>query len=124
MCVRLVVCICTVLVAAASGLGVGRGAYFVGSAYVQPQTAGKLAESASASAVADPAEVRFTGEVVRGQIYEHDVGHSLIFRLTPAVSDEGGGWVIGMLPSVEPPDEPLEFVEVATNEVDRRFETR
>jgi hypothetical protein len=62
----------------------------------------------------DSAEVRFTGEVLRGQIYEHDVGHNMIFRLTPAVSDEGGGWVIGMLPSVEPADESLEFVQVAT----------
>jgi hypothetical protein len=58
--------------------------------------------------------LRFTGEVLRGQIYEHEVGHNMVFRLTPAVSDQGGGWVIGMLPSVEPADEPLEFVEVAT----------
>jgi len=62
----------------------------------------------------DSAEVRFSGEVLRGQIYEHDVGHNMIFRLTPTVSVEGGGWVIGMLPSVEPADESLEFVQVAT----------
>lgn len=68
----------------------------------------------ASQAPADSAEVRFSGEVLRGQIYEHDVEHNLIFRLTPAVSDEGGGWVIGMLPSVEPADEPLEFVEIAT----------
>lgn len=77
----------------------------------QAQNAAQPAKDAPA---ADPPEIRFTGEVQRGQIYEHDVGHNLVFRLTPAVSDEGGGWVIGMLPSVEPADEPLEFVEVAT----------
>jgi len=70
--------------------------------------------SPSAPAPTDLPEVSFAGEVLRGQIYEHDVGHNMVFRLTPAVSDEGGGWVIGMLPSVEPADEPLEFVEVAT----------
>ena len=67
-----------------------------------------------ASLTADPPELRFTGEVVRGQIYEHDVGHDLVFRLTPATSDEGGGWVIGMWPTAEPADEVIEFVEVAT----------
>lgn len=62
----------------------------------------------------DPSEVRFSAEVLKGQIYEHDVGHNLVFRLTPAVSDEGGGWVIGMWPTQEPADEVLEFVEIAT----------
>ncbi|HXX45451.1 MAG TPA: hypothetical protein VEJ38_12030 [Candidatus Acidoferrales bacterium] len=110
---RLIVGLCAVLVATANGFSVRRE-IFSALALAEPQTADKPAESAPASATADPAEVRFTGEVVRGEIYEHDVGHNLVFRLTPAVSDEGGGWVIGMLPSVEPPDEPLEFVEVAT----------
>jgi hypothetical protein len=68
----------------------------------------------AAETPADPTEVHFTGEVLRGQIYEHDVGHDLVFRLTPATSDEGGGWVIGMWPTVEPPDEVIEFVEIAT----------
>jgi len=62
----------------------------------------------------DLSEAHFTGEVLRGQIYEHDVGHDLVFRLTPATSDEGGGWVIGMWPTTEPPDEVTEFVEIAT----------
>lgn len=110
---RLIVGLCAVLIATANGFSVRRE-IFSSFALAQPQTAGKPAEGAAAPATADPAEVRFTGEIVRGQIYEHDVGHNLIFRLTPAVSDEGGGWVIGMLPAVEPPDEPLEFVEVAT----------
>ena len=78
------------------------------------RAAAQKSPTSAATSPADPSEVRFTGEVVRGQIYEHDVGHDLVFRLTPATSDEGGGWVIGMLPTVEPPDEPLEFVEVAT----------
>ena len=69
---------------------------------------------ATAAEGAASSEVHFSGEVLRGQIYEHDVGHGMVFRLTPAVSDMGGGWVIGMLPSVQPADELLEFVEVAT----------
>lgn len=115
MCARLIVGFAAVLVATTNGFGVGRGLAFIGLAHVEPQAGGKLPENVADSTPSpDPPEVHFTGEVVRGQIYEHDVGHDLIFRLTPAVSDEGGGWVIGMLPSVEPPDEPLEFVEVAT----------
>jgi len=51
---------------------------------------------------------------LRGQIYEHDVGRDLVFRLTPATSEEGGGWVIGMWPTAEPADEVTEFVEIAT----------
>ena len=111
---RPIVCLCAVLVATTNGSGARRGIFFVESAHAAPQTAAKPPDHAADSAAPDPAEVRFTGEVERGQIYEHGVGHNLMFRLTPAVSDEGGGWVIGMLPSVEPPDEPLEFVEVAT----------
>jgi hypothetical protein len=81
----------------------------------KPFQKGQTTKPASTSVVAsDPSEVHFGGEALRGQIYEHDVGHNMIFRLTPAASDEGGGWVIGMLPSIEPADEPLEFVEVAT----------
>jgi hypothetical protein len=71
-------------------------------------------KSRAAPAPSDASQVQFTGEVLRGQIYEHDVGHDLVFRLTPATSDEGGGWVIGMWPTVEPPDEVIEFVEIAT----------
>jgi hypothetical protein len=70
--------------------------------------------ASAAPAPTDSSEVRFTGEVLHGQIYEHDVGHDLVFRLTPATSDEGGGWVIGMWPTTEPPDEVIEYVEIAT----------
>lgn len=97
-----------IAVALTCGLALGAGLRLRASAQSASQS------SQPPSAPADPAEVRFIGEVLRGQIYEHDVGHDLIFRLTPATSDEGGGWVIGMLPSVEPADEPMEFVEVAT----------
>ena len=74
----------------------------------------KSSKAQPSATAADPAEVRFGGEVERGQIYEHDVGHNLVFRLTPATSDEGGGWVIGIWPNVEPVDEVIEFVEIAT----------
>jgi hypothetical protein len=62
----------------------------------------------------DPPEVHFTGEVLHGQIYEHNVGHDLVFRLTPANSEEGGGWIIGIWPTTEQQDEATEFVEIAT----------
>jgi hypothetical protein len=73
--------------------------------------------SAQATPTAAPPEasqVRFEGEILRGQIYEHDIGHGLEFRLTPATSNEGGGWVIEILPSAEPSDETIEFTEIAT----------
>jgi hypothetical protein len=46
--------------------------------------------------------LRFSGEATRGQPFTRDIGHNLFFRLTPATSDEGGGWVIEILPPVEP----------------------
>lgn len=58
--------------------------------------------------------MRFEGEILRGQIYEHDIGHGLAFRLTPAASNEGGGWVIEILPTAESDDEKVEFSEIAT----------
>jgi len=67
-----------------------------------------------AAAVPDPTEIRFTGETMRGQAFTRDVGHDLTFRLTPATSDEGGGWVIEILPPVEQPDDPIEFSAIAT----------
>jgi len=72
-----------------------------------------LAASEAASALG-AAEIRFTGEAVRGQPFERDIGHNLTFRLTPATSDEGGGWVIEILPPVEQPDDPVEFSAIAT----------
>jgi hypothetical protein len=62
----------------------------------------------------DSSEVRFSGEIVRGQAFTRDVGHNLTFRLTPAASDEGGGWVIEILPPVVPADDPVEFSSIAT----------
>lgn len=72
------------------------------------------APESQTSSLADSQEVRFTGEVVRDQAFTRDVGHNLTFRLTPATSDEGGGWVIEMLPPVEPSDDPIEFAAIAT----------
>jgi len=64
---------------------------------------------------ADANEIRFSGEATRGQPFTRDVGHNLFFRLTPATSDEGGGWVIEILPPVEPAGgDPIEFAAIAT----------
>ena len=63
----------------------------------------------------DVPELRFSGEATRGQPFTRDIGHSLFFRLTPATSDEGGGWVIEILPPVEPAGgDPIEFAAIAT----------
>jgi len=75
---------------------------------------------------ADADKIHFTGEAMRGQPFTKDVGHNLFFRLTPATSDEGGGWVIEMLPPTEPAaapvdpedpkpaSDPIEFASIAT----------
>lgn len=62
----------------------------------------------------DAAEVRFAGEVIDGQPFEYEVGHGLVFRLTPLGGDAAGGWVIEIMPKVQPPDGPVEFVAIAT----------
>jgi len=72
------------------------------------------APAPASSSPSDPEEVRFTGEVVHEQPFARDVGHNLTFRLTPATADEGGGWVIEILPPVEPSDDPIEFAAIAT----------
>ena len=69
--------------------------------------------SSGAQPAAEASQIRFEGEILRGQIYEHDIGHGLEFHLTPATSNEGGGWVIEILPAVQPADE-TEFSEIAT----------
>ncbi|HXJ16467.1 MAG TPA: hypothetical protein VNM68_04630 [Candidatus Polarisedimenticolia bacterium] len=59
-------------------------------------------------------EVRFAGEVIDGQPFEYDIGHGLVFRLNPLGGNAAGGWVIEILPKVQPPDGPIEFTEIAT----------
>jgi hypothetical protein len=82
------------------------------SAALSAQTTTQPSPSASPSAAS---EIHFSGEVLHGQIFERDIGHGLLFRLTPAASDEGGGWVIQILPATETAaDDPVEFAEIAT----------
>jgi hypothetical protein len=105
------------LVATTNAPSVRRGALPASSSSAEQQTNQSNSEPAAAPTVPASdatAEVHFTGEVLHGQIYEHDIGHDMVFRLTPAVSDEGGGWVIGILPANEPVDDPIEFAEIAT----------
>jgi hypothetical protein len=100
------------MVATTNTPSVRRGSFAVSSGSAEQQNNAK--PTAPASESAPDAEVHFSGEVLRGQIYEHDIGHDMVFRLTPAVSDEGGGWVIGILPVNQPVDDPIEFAEIAT----------
>jgi hypothetical protein len=93
----------------------GAGLHQAGS--TMPQTVPQPAAAAPAPATATPpdaSEVRFAGEILRGQAFERDIGHSLLFRLTPATSEDGGGWVIEILPPMQKPDDPVEFSEIAT----------
>jgi hypothetical protein len=90
-------------VALAAGLSLPAGASPQAEAQATPQ-----------AAAPEASKIHFEGEILRGQIYEHDIGHGLVFRLTPATSEEGGGWVIQILPAVEPADETIEFTEIAT----------
>src|SRR5208282_504100 len=114
MSARLIAFVCALAAIAATNASFARRAPFLADSAAAGQQTGAHPDANASSPPADPPEVRFTGEVLRGQIYEHDIGHDLIFRLTPAVSDEGGGWVIGILPATEPSDESVEFVEIAT----------
>ena len=93
--------VCGLALAASLSLPAGAG----------PQAGGQATPQAAAP---EASQIRFEGEILRGQIYEHDIGHGLVFRLTPATSNEGGGWVIEVLPAVEPADETVEFTEIAT----------
>jgi hypothetical protein len=70
--------------------------------------------SPTAAPQPDVQELHFDGELTRGQSFTRDVGHHLTFRLTPATSDEGGGWVIEILPPMEPAGDPVEFAAIAT----------
>ena len=70
--------------------------------------------SPTAAPQPDVQELHFDGELTRGQSFTRDVGHHLTFRLTPATSDEGGGWVIEILPPIEPAGDPVEFAAIAT----------
>lgn len=114
MSARLIAFVCVLAAIATTNASFAPRGPFLADSTGAGQQDGPHPAASISSPSADPDEVRFTAEVLRGQIYEHDIGHDLVFRLTPAVSDEGGGWVIGILPAIEPSDESIEFVEIAT----------
>jgi hypothetical protein len=99
----------SISVALVSGLALGAILSLLASS--APQAEAQATPQAAAPAAS---QIRFEGEILHGQIYEHDIGHGLVFRLTPATSNEGGGWVIEILPAIQPDDETLEFTEIAT----------
>jgi hypothetical protein len=79
---------------------------------------GLAAQENSRASAAVPAtessHLQFSGEVLRGQFFARDIGHDLVFRLVPAVDDDGGGWVIEIMPKTQVSGDPLEFSAVAT----------
>jgi hypothetical protein len=90
------------------------GQAFLSSLAAVPQNVSPGTDAPAPATPPDVPELRFSGEVTRGQPFTRDVGHHLVFRLTPATSDEGGGWVIEILPPVEPSADPVEFAAIAT----------
>jgi hypothetical protein len=71
-------------------------------------------ESSAQRAAAEASEVRFSGEVLAGKRFIQDIGHGLVFGLQPLTGDGGGGWVIEIVPKVQPAGDLVEFSEIAT----------
>jgi hypothetical protein len=65
---------------------------------------------------AEKEEVDFhvAGEVTRGQTFQQDIGHGLVFRLAPPSNASDAGWLIQIVPKTEPEDGPIEFSAIAT----------
>jgi hypothetical protein len=80
--------------------------------WVPPQA--EAQSNVPVSSSAEASQVRFTGEVYDGTVFDREVGHDLVFRLTPLEGDAAGGWVIEIAPKVQPPDELAEFSAIAT----------
>lgn len=60
---------------------------------------------------AEKIDLHFVGEVARDKIFQQDIGHDLVFRLTPSPDI---GWKIEIAPKSDPDDGPVEFSAVAT----------
>lgn len=65
-------------------------------------------------AEAEKIDVHFTGEVTRGNTFQQDIGHGLVFRLAPTPGYADIGWKILIMPKDTPEDGPIEFSAVAT----------
>jgi len=70
--------------------------------------------SAAQRAAAEAADVRFSGEVLPGKAFVHEIGHGLVFGLAPLSGDGGDGWVIEVVPKGQSEDDPVEFSEIVT----------
>lgn len=55
-----------------------------------------------------------TGEVARGKTFQQDIGHGLMFMLTPPSNAPDAGWVIEIVPKTPPASGPVEFSAIAT----------
>jgi hypothetical protein len=83
-------------------------------ALCSPRSAPAQDESAAKRAAAEESEVQFSGEVLAGKRFLHDIGRGLVFGLQPLTGNGGGGWVIEILPKVQSPDDLVEFSEIVT----------
>lgn len=59
-------------------------------------------------------DAHIAGEVSRGQTFEQDIGQGLVFRLFPPADDLNAGWIIQIVPKVEPDEGSIEFSSIAT----------
>lgn len=89
-------------------------ALLLAAVFANSRCAGAQDESSAKRAAAEASEVRFSGEVLVGKQFVHDIGHGLVFGLQPLTGDGGNGWVIEIVPKVQAPDDPVEFSEIAT----------
>jgi hypothetical protein len=59
-------------------------------------------------------DAHIDGEVSRGQTFEQDIGQGLVFRLVPPADDANAGWIIQIVPKVQPDEGSVEFSSIAT----------
>jgi hypothetical protein len=67
-----------------------------------------------ARAEAEKIDLHIVGEVSGERTFEQDIGHDLLFRLTPPQGGENAGWIVEVVPKMERDDGPIEFSAVAT----------
>lgn len=60
------------------------------------------------------AALKFAGDVGRGKKFEHDIGHGLVFQLTPDADAPDSGWTIEIVPKSRGSSNEDEFSAIAT----------
>jgi len=72
------------------------------------------AQEKRSRAEAEKIDFHFTGEATLGKVFEQNIGHDLVFRLTTTPGYADIGWKVEIAPKTDPSDGPIEFSAVAT----------